>query len=70
MAGMHGVPTQGGRDIGDGVLPQQIERRIATGGEIGRRAVFADLAGVIAQGYIRGPSAGIVRCLRPTAPPR
>jgi len=46
------MAAEGGGDVGDAGPPQEIERRIATGGEIGRGAVRTHLAGVFAQGHI------------------
>jgi hypothetical protein len=46
------MAAEGGGDVGDAGPPQEIEHRIATGGEIGRGAVRTHLAGVFAQDHI------------------
>ena len=46
------MPTEGRGDIGDASLTQQIEGRIAAGGEVRGSAVRTHLAGVFAQRYV------------------
>ena len=43
------MATQRGGDVGDASGPEQIERGIATGSEVGGGAIGADLASLLAQ---------------------
>lgn len=46
------MAAQGGGDIRDAVLAQQVEGGVATGGEIGRSMVHSDLAGIFTQRHV------------------